>query len=115
MDLLDLLIKNAVLIDRPSPVDIACQNGRILQVDPHIQAQAETEIDAEQQLVTAPFVDSHFHMDSTLSYGRPRVNQSGTLLEGMRTLNSAPSLCVAGLWLREILLFAVTWTSAIRN
>ncbi len=83
MDLLDLLIKNAVLIDRPSPVDIACQNGRILQVDPHIQAQAETEIDAEQQLVTAPFVDSHFHMDSTLSYGRPRVNQSGTLLEGI--------------------------------
>ncbi|HBK78057.1 MAG TPA: cytosine deaminase, partial [Gammaproteobacteria bacterium] len=81
--MLDLLIKNAVLIDRPSPVDIACQNGRILQVDPHIQAQAETEIDAEQQLVTAPFVDSHFHMDSTLSYGRPRVNQSGTLLEGI--------------------------------
>ena len=29
------------------------------------------------------FVDSHFHMDSTLSYGRPRVNQSGTLLEGI--------------------------------
>ena len=81
--MLDLLIRNAVVIDRPSPVDIACQNGRISLVEPHIQAQAETEIDAEQQLVTAPFVDSHFHMDSTLSYGRPRVNQSGTLLEGI--------------------------------
>ena len=81
--MLDLLIKNAIVIDRPSPVDIACQNGRITLVEPHIQAQAETEIDAEQQLVTAPFVDSHFHMDSTLSYGRPRVNQSGTLLEGI--------------------------------
>ena len=81
--MLDLLIKNAIVIDRPSPVDIACQNGRISLVEPHIQAQAETEIDAEQQLVTAPFVDSHFHMDSTLSYGRPRVNQSGTLLEGI--------------------------------
>ena len=81
--MLDLLIRNAIVIDRPSPVDIACQNGRITLVEPHIQAQAETEIDAEQQLVTAPFVDSHFHMDSTLSYGRPRVNQSGTLLEGI--------------------------------
>ncbi len=81
--MLDLLIRNATVMDQPSPVDSGWQNGRISLVEPHIQAQAETEIDAEQQLVTAPFVDSHFHMDSTLSYGRPRVNQSGTLLEGI--------------------------------
>ena len=81
--MLDLLIKNATVIDRQSPVDIGCLNGRISLVEPQIQEQAETDIDAEWQLVTAPFVDSHFHMDSTLSYGRPRVNQSGTLLEGI--------------------------------
>ena len=81
--MLDLLIKNATVIDRHSPVDIGCLNGRISLVEPQIQEQAETEIDAKQQLVTPPFVDSHFHMDSTLSYGRPRVNQSGTLLEGI--------------------------------
>ena len=34
-------------------------------------------------LLTPPFVDAHFHMDATLSYGLPRVNQSGTLLEGI--------------------------------
>jgi cytosine deaminase len=28
-------------------------------------------------------VDSHFHLDSTLTYGQPRVNVSGTLLEGI--------------------------------
>jgi cytosine deaminase len=28
-------------------------------------------------------VDPHFHLDATLSYGLPRVNQSGTLLEGI--------------------------------
>jgi cytosine deaminase len=28
-------------------------------------------------------VDPHFHMDATLSYGIPRVNASGTLLEGI--------------------------------
>ena len=27
--------------------------------------------------------DSHFHMDATLSYGLPRINKSGTLLEGI--------------------------------
>ena len=31
----------------------------------------------------APFVDAHFHMDATLSHGLPRINQSGTLLEGI--------------------------------
>ena len=30
-----------------------------------------------------PFVDIHFHMDATLSLGLPRLNQSGTLLEGI--------------------------------
>ena len=33
--------------------------------------------------MSPPFVDAHFHMDSTLSYGLPRVNRSGTLLEGI--------------------------------
>jgi len=33
--------------------------------------------------VTAPFVDAHFHLDSALTYGLPRVNKSGTLLEGI--------------------------------
>ena len=41
-------------------------------------------IDANFHFVTPPFVDSHFHMDATLSYGLPRVNKSGTLLEGIK-------------------------------
>ncbi len=40
-------------------------------------------LDAAGQLVTPPFVDAHFHMDATLSYGLPRINESGTLLEGI--------------------------------
>ena len=35
------------------------------------------------RLVSPPFVDCHFHMDATLSLGIPRMNQSGTLLEGI--------------------------------
>ncbi|MEC9329257.1 MAG: amidohydrolase family protein, partial [Pseudomonadota bacterium] len=60
-----------------------CSEGRIVEVSTRIEGEAEQEIDATGRLVTTPFVDSHFHMDSTLSYGRPRVNQSGTLLEGI--------------------------------
>jgi cytosine deaminase len=52
-------------------------------VQPALSTPAGQEIDAAGQLVSPPFVDAHFHMDSTLSYGQPRVNQSGTLLEGI--------------------------------
>ena len=81
--MLDLLIKNANLPDGRTGVDIAVDKGRIVEVGPRLALQAEREIDAGGRLVTPPFVDSHFHLDSTLSYGQPRVNQSGTLLEGI--------------------------------
>ena len=58
-------------------------NGRIAEVAPHIAGEARETLDAAGQLVSPPFVDAHFHMDATLSYGLPRVNQSGTLLEGI--------------------------------
>jgi len=78
--MLDLLIKNANLPDGRTGVDIAVDKGRIVEVGPRVEVQADREIDATGRLVTPPFVDSHFHLDSTLSYGQPRVNQSGTLL-----------------------------------
>jgi cytosine deaminase len=40
-------------------------------------------VDADGQLLSPPFCDPHFHMDACLSYGLPRVNESGTLLEGI--------------------------------
>ena len=82
--MLDLLVRHANLPDGRRNIDIACRNGRIVEVTANIEAsEAGLEIDANGCLVTPPFVDSHFHLDSTLSYGRPRVNQSGTLLEGI--------------------------------
>lgn len=87
---LDLLIVNARLPEGGTPVDIAVRDGRIVEVAPGIAARgtpaAET-IDAAGNLVSPPFVDAHFHMDSTLSYGMPRINRSGTLLEGIALWN----------------------------
>jgi cytosine deaminase len=81
--MLDLIIRNANLPDGRNGVDIAADKGRIVEVGARLEVQAGREIDATDRLVSPPFVDSHFHLDSTLSYGQPRVNQSGTLLEGI--------------------------------
>lgn len=81
--MLDVIILNASLPDGRSPIDIGILDGRIVAVERALVADAHEVIDAAGQLVSPPFVDSHFHMDSTLSYGQPRVNQSGTLLEGI--------------------------------
>ncbi|TPQ38608.1 amidohydrolase family protein [Cupriavidus pinatubonensis] len=81
--MLELILRHCTLPDGRTGIDIGIENGRIVAVEPALAAQAANEIDAAGQLVTPPFVDAHFHMDSTLSYGLPRVNQSGTLLEGI--------------------------------
>ncbi len=81
--MLDLLIHNTTLPDGRSPMAIAVRDGRIVDVAPVIDAPARETIDAQGLLISPPFVDAHFHMDSTLSYGLPRLNQSGTLLEGI--------------------------------
>lgn len=79
----DLVIRNASLPDGRKGLDIAIQDGRINAVAAALPVKGAEEIDAHGNLVTPPFVDAHFHMDAVLSYGLPRVNQSGTLLEGI--------------------------------
>ena len=81
--MLDMVLRNCTLADGRSGLDIGIRDGRIVALEPHLKAEAGETLDAAGQLVTAPFVDAHFHMDSTLSFGLPRVNLSGTLLEGI--------------------------------
>ncbi|HEX9768984.1 MAG TPA: amidohydrolase family protein [Kiloniellales bacterium] len=79
----DLVIRGATLPDGREGIDIAIVGERIVDFGPGLDGDAGVEIDASGCLVTPPFVDAHFHMDSTLTYGRPRTNRSGTLLEGI--------------------------------
>jgi cytosine deaminase len=81
--MLQLLVTNARLVGGSGPLDIAVDDGRIVEIAPRIEAEAARVIDAGGQLVSPPFVDPHFHMDATLSLGMPRLNRSGTLLEGI--------------------------------
>ena len=83
-----MLIRNATLPDGRTGVDLLVRDGRIAAVGEQLFAHqpppADVElIDADGWLLSPPFVDAHFHLDSTLSYGLPRVNASGTLLEGI--------------------------------
>ena len=78
----DLLIKGGTLPDG-SVADIGITGDTIAEIAPALEATAKETIDATGDLVSPPFVDPHFHMDATLSYGQPRVNASGTLLEGI--------------------------------
>ncbi|WP_214473099.1 amidohydrolase family protein [Mesorhizobium sp. dw_380] len=78
----DLIVRGGTLPDG-GIADIGISGETIAAIEPMLQGSARTEIDAHGNLVSPPFVDPHFHMDATLSYGIPRINASGTLLEGI--------------------------------
>jgi cytosine deaminase len=80
----DLVIRNATLPDGRTRVSILARNGRIAEIGTVSAIAGVREIDAKGYLVSPPFVDAHFHMDATLSLGQPRLNVSGTLLEGIK-------------------------------
>jgi len=65
-------------------VDIAIDGDKIAAVATQISALGESEIDVGGKLVSPPFVESHIHLDSALTAGKPRWNQSGTLFEGIQ-------------------------------
>jgi cytosine deaminase len=78
----DLIVRGGTLPDG-AVADIGIVGETIAAIEPKLDAAAGKTIDARGNLVSPPFVDPHFHMDATLSYGIPRINASGTLLEGI--------------------------------
>ena len=81
--MLDFLVTNATLPDGRTGMSLAVQDGHFVEVAQALVAPARETLDAQGMLLCPPFVDAHFHLDATLSYGMPRVNRSGTLLEGI--------------------------------
>src|SRR5262245_66504341 len=80
---MDLVFRKANLPDGRTGVDVGIERERIVAVEAGLRANAAQEIDAEDRLLSPPFVDAHFHLDAALSLGLPRMNRSGTLLEGI--------------------------------
>jgi cytosine/creatinine deaminase len=80
--MIDILLKGGTLTDG-RVMDVAITGDRIADIAPRIEGEARETVDVSGLMVSPPFVDPHFHMDATLSYGIPRFNVSGTLLEGI--------------------------------
>ncbi|UVC15751.1 amidohydrolase family protein [Mesorhizobium onobrychidis] len=78
----DLIVRGGMLPDG-TIADIGIIGETIAAIEPELSVTASTAIDAHGNLISPPFVDPHFHMDATLSLGIPRINASGTLLEGI--------------------------------
>ena len=65
-------------------VDVGIEGGRIGRVARRIEDRAAREIEAHGRLLSPPFIESHVHLDTTLTAGDPRWNESGTLFEGIQ-------------------------------
>src|SRR6201993_53802 len=80
---MDLIFRRANLPNGRTNIDVGIEGQTITAVGQNLAATAAVEVDAKGKLLSSPFVDSHFHLDAALSLGLPRLNRSGTLLEGI--------------------------------
>ncbi|NJO43606.1 MAG: cytosine deaminase [Cyanobacteria bacterium CRU_2_1] len=85
----DILLRHGRLLHPNQPsevVDVAIADGKIAAVASQLDQPARParlEFDLQGQIISPPFVESHIHLDSALTAGEPRWNQSGTLFEGI--------------------------------
>ena len=81
------VIQNAHLQNQDGLWQIAMQNGKFIKIVPqdhNLELGANIEIiDAEQGLVSPPYIEPHIHLDTTQTAGEPKWNESGTLFEGI--------------------------------
>ena len=80
-----MLIKNVHVDNHQEMVDVRIVNGKFKEIAPNLaEATNEQVIDGQGNLLLPPFVDSHVHLDATLTAGQPEWNESGTLFDGIR-------------------------------
>ena len=78
-------IVNARLRGREGLFHIALDGSQIAAItaQPAVVSACEGDLDAASNLVVAPFIEPHIHLDATLTAGEPAWNMSGTLFEGI--------------------------------
>ena len=67
---MQLVIRNASIHGVSGTRDIGIDAGRITVAEPRVEGQADREIDAAGNLVSAGFVDAHTHLDKALVLDR---------------------------------------------
>ena len=80
-----MLIKNVHIDNHEETSDVRSVNGKFKEIAPELTAvDNEQVIDGKGNVLLPPFVDSHVHLDATLTAGQPEWNESGTLFDGIR-------------------------------
>lgn len=80
-----MLIKNVHIDNHEETSDVRIVNGKFKEIAPELTSVAnEQVIDGKGNVLLPPFVDSHVHLDATLTAGQPEWNESGTLFDGIR-------------------------------
>lgn len=88
--MIDLLVRAARVGGRDGLLDVGVDAGRFAFLEPAADrvasaVEAREVVDANGALLSPPFVDPHVHLDTALTAGEPRWNESGTLWEGIQT------------------------------
>lgn len=80
-----MLIKGVYIQNDLEQKDIRIENGIFTEIGVDLEStDNEKVIDARGKLLIPPFIDSHVHLDATLTAGDPEWNESGTLFDGIR-------------------------------
>jgi len=79
----DLILRSVLLDNRTA--DIAIARGIIQKIEAKISEQGREEFSAAGMMASSPYIESHVHLDTTLTAGEPKWNESGTLFEGIQT------------------------------
>jgi len=78
-------VVNARLRGKAELYTVICDNTQFTDifVQKELVTATDADIDAKGNLLCAPFVEPHIHLDATLTAGQPNWNMSGTLFEGI--------------------------------
>ncbi|MQB95402.1 cytosine deaminase [Lactobacillus reuteri] len=80
-----MLLKNVHVDNHEEVVDVRILNGKFSEIKANLTPHdGEEVIDGKENLLLPPFVDSHVHLDATLTAGQPKWNETGTLFDGIR-------------------------------
>lgn len=80
-----MLFKNLYLGNATELMNIRVENGKFENIAADLTPCPNEEVlDCKGKMALPPFVESHVHLDTCLTAGRPRWNLSGTLFEGIQ-------------------------------
>ncbi|MFR0583898.1 cytosine deaminase [Limosilactobacillus mucosae] len=80
-----MLIKNVHVDNQKNAVDVRIEDGKFKEIKVGLIANpGEEVIDGQGKVLLPPFIDSHVHLDATLTAGQPEWNETGTLFDGIR-------------------------------